>query len=136
MTMNNQSFIGKGWGFPVLFSNNGGEIIMSEGQMNIDQSLDIILSTETAERFIQPYFGCSLQRFIYENYDTLLITQLKDMISNAILMYEPRIDLMNIEINKDPNSFNVVLISMEYRIRSTNTRENKVYPFYLTEANI
>ena len=133
--MESQGFLGKGWNFPVTFMRNGGEVVMSSGQKNIDQSLNVLLSTEIAERLMHPHFGCNLKQCIYEELSAILISKIKDTISYAILMYERRIDLSNIEVSRDPDNFHIVLINIEYKVLSTNTRSNKVYPFYLIEAN-
>lgn len=133
--MKQQDFLGKGWNFPVTFTLNGGEVVMSKGQKNINQSLDVILSTEITERLMHPNFGCNLQQCIYEEFSANLVSKIKDTVSYAILMYEPRIELSGVEVSRDPNNFNTVLINISYNILSTNTRGNKVYPFYLMEAN-
>lgn len=133
--MEQQSFLGKGWNFPVTFIQNGGDVMISSGQKNIDQSLDILLSTEVAERLMHPHFGCNLRQYIYEELGANLISKIKDTVSYAILMYEPRIEVSSITVSKDQSNFYTVLINIEYNILSTNTRSNKVYPFYLIEAN-
>ena len=56
------------------------------------------------------------------------------MVSNAILDYEPRIDLNNLTVSESEDQDGLLLISIDYTIRSTNSRYNMVYPFYLKEA--
>lgn len=133
--MEDQSFLGRGWSFPVAFMHKGGGVLMSSDKDNIDHSLDILLSTEVSERLLQYNFGCRLQQFVYEEFNASLVSRIKDAISTAILMYESRINLLSIAINRDLTNFSKIIINMEYSIRTTNTRSNKVYPFYLTEAN-
>ena len=50
-------------------------------------------------------------------------------------LYEPRIKLINLQIDSpDPNEGSLRVL-LEYEIRSTNSRFNLVFPFYRTDAN-
>lgn len=129
------SFLGKGWSYPVSFMHNGKTVGTSTGEQNIQDSLEILLSTELSERLMHPYFGCGLKRFIYDEINADLISKIKDIVSNAILIYESRIDLVNVKVHLDPGTYGLLIININFVIRSTNTRSNKVYPFYLTEAS-
>ena len=128
----NVSFLGKGWSFPPSFDNAGNEVIMRQGEPDIQDSLKILLSTSLGERIMQPRYGCNLSDLLFDTLDTTLTTELKNRILNGILFFEPRIDVEKIELT--PNELGgLVLISIDYIIRTTNTRGNLVYPFYLTE---
>jgi phage baseplate assembly protein W len=45
--------------------------------------------------------------------------------------WEPRIDLLDISVETDSAESNLILIRVAYRIRTTNTVQNLVYPFYI-----
>ena len=61
-----------------------------------------------------------------------------DIISNsikeAILLHEPRILLLAIDLNRNHKHAGVVNISLDYMIPATNSRFNMVFPFYFNEA--
>lgn len=134
-----ESFIGRGWSFPPQFDRNTGSVRMVRHTEDIDQSLSILLSTSLGERVMQPKYGCNLVEFEFEPANNALISYLIDLVENAILLYEPRIQVENIEITP-PESFDLIegkiIISVDYRVRETNSRFNYVYDFYLTEANV
>ena len=46
-------------------------------------------------------------------------------------MWEPRIDVLDVYAAADPQRPNVLLVEIDYAIRSNNSRFNLVYPFYL-----
>ena len=129
------SFLGKGWSFPISFTRGGQDIIMVSAEVGIEQSLEILLTTEVSERLMHPYFGCELNQFIYEEITQGLIGSIKNVITNAIVFHEPRIDLIKIEITQDKINRDLLLINITYLVRATNTRSNKVYPFYLKEGS-
>jgi phage baseplate assembly protein W len=131
---NDQSFLGKGWSFPPNFTQNGGEVEMVSGPEDIHQSLQILFATQLGERVMQDEFGCDLNSFLFEEIDQGLINSLTGIISDAILYHEPRIAMDRLEITGSASEPGLLLISIDYTIRSTNSRYNMVYPFYLKEA--
>lgn len=129
-----QSYLGIGWSFPPNFNSHSKEIIMSVSQEDIEQSLEILLSTRPGERVMQPSYGCNLDIMLFEPLTVTLITYIKDLVRKAILFYEARIDANRIDVSADSVNDGIILIEVDYTIRSTNSRFNFVYPFYLEEA--
>ncbi|MBC3832636.1 GPW/gp25 family protein [Undibacterium amnicola] len=128
------SFLGTGWSFPPEFSRRG-KVSMVSAEEDIKQSLLILLSTSPGERVMQPTFGCGLKHHIYENIDESTITILKDLITRAILFFEPRVKLEMILSDASAAYEGRLDFTIMYRIISTNTRHNIVYPFYLREGS-
>ncbi len=131
-----QSFLGTGWSFPPSFTKGGAEVKMVSGSEDIHQSLQILLSTGLGERVMQEDFGCDLSRTLFEEIDQSLINSLNSIISDAILYHEPRIALDDLDISESQTQLGLLLISLTYTIKSTNSRFNMVYPFYINEASI
>jgi|SRR5690554_2099201 len=127
------SFLGKGWSFPPSFDPINRQVEMLSGEKDIKNSLEILLATRLGERVMQPLFGCNLDDMVFENLDTTLITEIKNKVETSILYFEPRINLTNIEVISQAESYNRVLISIDYSVRATNSRSNLVFPFYLLE---
>ncbi|MDJ0715448.1 MAG: GPW/gp25 family protein [Prochloraceae cyanobacterium] len=130
---NNNSFLGTGWSFPPTFNRDAGGIEMVSDEEDIHQSLEILFSTRPGERLMQPDFGCELSQFLFEEISQSLITGIRGIISDAIIYHEPRIKLNNLDISESKAISGLLLISIDYTIRSTNSRFNLVYPFYINE---
>ncbi|HAN77009.1 MAG TPA: hypothetical protein DCQ31_04150 [Bacteroidales bacterium] len=126
-------FIGKGWSFPPEFTKGSTGIKIVTGQEDIEQSLYILLSTRIGERFMLPNFGCDLSILLFESMDEGLQKRLEDMIRGAILLYETRINVEKIVFDYRVDD-GLVNIDIQYIIRTTNTRTNIVYPYYLNEG--
>ena len=107
---------------------------MVSGTDDIEQSLQILLSTQLGERVMQDEFGCDLNSMLFAEIDQSLMNSLTGLISDAILYHEPRIKMEDLEISESEAERGLLLISMDYTVRSTNSRYNMVYPFYLNEA--
>jgi len=125
------SFLGRGWAFPLDFS--GGNAKMSGGEDDVEESLRILLNTYPGERLMRPEFGCRLRDFCFAEYNATLIAQIQECISHAILMFEPRVSITEVDVTKDEEKF-CLLIEIHYVIRATNTRRNLVFPFYINEG--
>jgi phage baseplate assembly protein W len=132
----NNSFLGKGWSFPPTFNKGSRKVEILEGAEDIASSLQILLSTTLGERVMQPRYGCNLVDMLFENLTTTLHTEMLNRIQKAILVYEPRIDLKKVDLIPQDYGSSLVMISIDYVVRSTNTRSNLVFPFYQTESGI
>jgi uncharacterized protein len=128
-------FLGTGWAFPPSFDWRSKEAVMSSQVEDIEQSLHILLSTVPGERVMQPTYGCGIKRMVFENVNENTLTEMKDVIAKAILFFEVRITLHEIDIDlSDFDLDGVVRLKLDYTVRTTNTRTNMVYPLYLREG--
>lgn len=127
------SFLGTGWGFPPEFSRRGA-VRMVSAEEDIGESLRLLLGTTPGERVMQPSFGCGLKAHVYDSINESTITILKDVISRAILFFEPRVVLDHILVDSSAEMEGRLDFQIAYTVISTNTRHNIVYPFYLREG--
>lgn len=127
-------FLGRGLSFPPAFDKRTKDLRMVEGPADIRQSLEIILSTRQRERPLAPAFGCNLDQLLFEPITLSFITKLQNLVGDALLLYEPRIEVKGVNIEPDSNNEGLLLIKVDYKIPSANSRFNFVYPFYLEEG--
>ncbi len=132
--MENKSFLGTGWAFPPTFKKSLQTNEMVSDEQDILQSLQILFSTQLKERVMRSEYGCDLSPLLYENITTTLKTKIKADIENAILLFEPRISLENVLFKSDDENTGIIYLEIVFKIKSTNSRKNFVYPFYLEEG--
>jgi phage baseplate assembly protein W len=130
------TFLGRGWSFPPMFSRNRSlpGVDMLEQEADIASSLEILLSTVPGERVMLPQYGCNLQELVFENLDTRMKTLMADKVESAILYFEPRIELESVRLDDSRELEGVVLIEVIYRVKTTNSRFNFVFPYYKVEG--
>ncbi|MFH0783132.1 MAG: GPW/gp25 family protein [Pseudomonadota bacterium] len=128
------SFLGSGWSFPPTFSLAEKGVEMTSDEEDIRKSLEILLSTSRGERILQPEYGCNLQELLFEPMSTTLKTYVAVLIEHSILHFEPRINLKSVRIEPAPPGEGRVDIVIDYAVRTTNSRYNLVYPFYLERS--
>ncbi len=129
------SFLGRGWSFPPEFDAISGTVNMTENEDDIAASLRILLGTTAGERLLHPKYGLNMQEYLFDPLNTSMQTLLKDRVKTNILVYEPRINLLLLDVDVSQQLQGKIIFTLEYEIRATNSRFNLVYPFYLTDGN-
>jgi phage baseplate assembly protein W len=127
-------FLGRGWGFPPAFSNSAQTVLMVEDIEDIRQSLYILLHTSRGERVMVPTYGCDLWQYVFRTVTTSLLSELRDVVRDAIETWEQRIELSGVKATASPDQAGRVDIEIDYRVRLTNVAGNLVFPFYLADA--
>lgn len=125
-------FLGRGWAFPV--SAPDGRIALVAGADAIEQAVEIILGTSPGERVMRPEFGCGIWELVMEPNTAQLHGRVQLRVRDALTRWEPRIDVTDVRVEAPPDQNNVLLIRIDYRIRSNNAAYNLVYPFFLEEG--
>ncbi|MCC6456783.1 MAG: GPW/gp25 family protein [Caldilineaceae bacterium] len=125
-----KEFIGQGLAFP-LQVNPRGELTLVTGATDIEQSIGIILGTIPGERVMRPDFGCRAWELIFAPNSMATQTQLAGYVREALEFWEPRIELLNIDVNLDPNNDSALLVEIQYEIKTTHDQRSIVYPFYI-----
>lgn len=126
-------FLGRGFAFPPSFA--GGQVAMVEDEADIHQSLQILFGTLPGERVLQPQFGLDMTPLLFEPLTTTLRTLLIDRITTTLLIHEPRIRVIELVVDDSEALQGLLQIRLGYSVRSTNSRFNLVYPYYLGDAN-
>ena len=125
-----QAFLGSGWAFPIALSETGG-IAASQNDVKIRESIGLILSTAKGERVMLPEFGCDIHDFPFAVVNTATLTMMKTAVKDALMIWEPRIEVLGVEAETTDLRQGVLYLQVNYRIRTTNAEQNLVYPFYL-----
>ena len=128
--------LGKGWKYPIQLDEQN-EIALAKGEEDIQEAIWIILSTAFGERLMHPDFGCGIHELVFAPNNTGTAGLARFYVEDALTRWEPRIDVEEVEVQMDPAEQELLLISVSYRVRTTDSRYNLVYPFYLTRgANV
>ncbi len=122
-------FLGRGWRFPV--SLHEGQIAKATGEDAVRQSIWTILLTAPGERMMRPDFGCGIGDLVFGVNDARTAGAVADAVRSALALWEPRIDVLDVYAAPDASQANLLLVEINYQVRSTNSRYNLVYPFYL-----
>jgi uncharacterized protein len=131
-----KAFLGKGWSFPVQPDKPNKDISLAAHEEDIRQAILIILETNQGERMMRPEFGAGLLALVFEPLNTTTISLVKHRVREALITWEPRINIQEVSVTIDATTGNRLNIEISYQVRSTNTFYNLVYPFYLQEGQL
>ncbi len=128
-------FLGAGWKFPVgPQPAEPAHVARIADEDGIRQSIWIVLATAPGERVMRPDFGCGIHDLIFASNDATTAGRVAQAVRQALVRWEPRIDLLDVEVDATPDDPTLLLIRITYRVRSTNSRFNLVYPSYLERS--
>lgn len=125
-----EEFIGRGWAFPVRTASNGS-ILLVQRDREVEESLRLILSTVPGERPMRPDFGCAIHHFMFAPIDGTTAGRIAAEVERAIERWEPRVDLLDVVVERSPSDPSVLYIDIVYSIRGGNDPRNLVFPFYV-----
>ena len=125
----NPDFIGAGWAFPLGVGPQGG-IALVRREVELEQAMRLILSTYPGERPMRPEFGSRIRDFVFRSVNVDTIAELSQEVRNALLRWEPRVDIEAVLVIPDPSDEGALYIDIQYVVKDTNDRRNLVVPFY------
>src|SRR5258707_6819774 len=109
-----RSFLGTGWRFPIQVDPRDGKIACAEYEESVRQAIWIILGTAKGERVMRPDFGCGIYELVFEVNSSSTAGRLAQEVRDALLMFEPRIDVLDVQVKAAGNG-EVMLISIDYQ---------------------
>lgn len=121
--------VGKGWGFP-LGVDDLGRVALASGADDIEQAVQIIISTPLNSRIMRPTFGCRIHELLFAPLNSSTTTAAEHYVREALAMWEPRIAVVDVSVERDPEQPACMLIYLTYQVASTHDERALVYPFY------
>ncbi len=128
-----KAFLGVGWAFPPCAAKDGSTELVAY-EKDVYEAIWIILSTDWGERVMRPDFGAGLKSFVFSPLNQTTLQRVQTRVQESLVKWEPRIDVEQVSVSIDKSERSKLLIAITYRVRSTNARQNLVYPFYLEEG--
>lgn len=134
-------FLGVGWPFPLADAsgqprlNKDGSLKLSEYEESVRESIWIVLGTAKGERVMRPTFGCGIYDLVFEVNSASTAGLVAQEVRDALLYFEPRIDVLDVQVQAGGAGGEQMLISIDYQVRATNNVFNLVYPFYLERSS-
>jgi phage baseplate assembly protein W len=125
-----EEFIGAGWAFPMRVDSSGG-IALVRRERELEESMRLILGTAPGERPMRPEFGCGIHDYVFAPADATTAGRIAYDVRAALDRWEPRVDIVDVEVGFDPEVEATLFIDITYSIRGTNDRRNLVFPFYV-----
>jgi len=86
---------------------------------SVRQSLLMLISTRPGERVMRPEYGCDLHRLVFSPNDDTTAGLAIHFVRQAVERWEPRVEILRVDANRDPYESTRLAIVLDYRVRST-----------------
>ncbi len=130
-----EALIGIGWSNPPRFFKGANQVHMTKDVENINENLKTLFSTHVGERVSNKQYGTRLKDLMFSTQDIMLEVEVKESLTTAIKLFEPRILVDEIVFDSSSQLDGFITIHVSYSIRKINSRHNFVYPFYIHEGS-
>jgi uncharacterized protein len=124
--------LGVGWAFPIRPVD--GRLQFVRHEEDVAQAINLILETARRERVMRPDFGGGLRDQVFASNSPQTQRAIEAEVRRALVEHEQRIDVESVRAAASPDTPNLLLIEIDYVVRSNNSTFNLVFPFYLTEG--
>ena len=93
------------------------DILRIEDVDAVKRSVRNLVQTNFYERPFHPELGCGIRGLLFENYSPIIGIFLKRKIAEVINRYEPRVSLVNVTLDDDPDR-NGLKVSLYFYVQN------------------
>lgn len=90
----------------------------------VSQALLMLISTRPGERVMRPEYGCQLFRLAFSRNDDTTAGLAIHYVRRAIDLWEPRIEVLRLDANRNVDHPSRLDIDLQYRLRTSARVEN------------
>ena len=101
---------------------------------SIRQAILMLLSTAPGERVMRPDYGCELYRLIFSPNDDTTAGLAAHYVRRALEYWEPRIQLLKVDAEGDPEYPERLRVYVSYRLRATGRLDDLVHTIDLAKG--
>lgn len=89
----------------------------------VRQALLLLLLTRPGERVLRPTYGCELHKLLFWPNDDTTAGLAIHYVRQAIERWEPRVDRVRVDAQRNPETDSRLDITLAYRVRSTGDED-------------
>ena len=130
-----KEFLGAGVAFPFGVDAQG-QLAMNSLDDHVRQSILLIAQTGKGERVMRSDFGAGLEALVFSPANPATAALVQQRLKDSLIRYEPRIEVLSIDAEIDAAVPETITVTLQYRVRRTDTTFNLVFPFYLERGQL
>ncbi len=111
-----------------------GGIALVDTHESVRQAILLLLSTIPGERVMRPNYGCHLYRLVFSPNDETTAGLAIHYVRQAIALWEPRIEVLGLDAERNDETPEELLISLDYRVKATQQLDTTTFSFNLVEG--
>ena len=92
-----------------------GELYTKKDAAAVKQALKNIILTNRFEKPFKPHYGADIRSLLFELADPDIDEEIKEKIKNTVARYEPRAEILDIDVNAQPDA-NSIGVTITFRV--------------------
>ncbi len=104
---------------PGLAVRPTGGLAMVEMGESVRQAIFLLLTTIPGERVMRPDYGCDLHQLVFSPNDETTAGLAIHFVRRALDLFEPRVDVVHIDAQANPDDSGRLDVTLDYRIRAS-----------------
>jgi phage baseplate assembly protein W len=100
-----------------------GDLAIKRDEEAVKESIKNLLLTDRGERLFQPNLGGDIRAMLFENNTPATIKIMQEQVKATIQSYEPRVELINVEVTSSLDT-NTVRINVLFYIKNNENPIN------------
>ena len=103
--------------FDITFRANPitGQLNILKNNAAVKRALRNLILTNRYERPFRPNFGSTITESLFDNFDSLTVSNVKEAIKIAVSDHEPRVQLLDVRVNVTPDQ-NSMRVTIYFRV--------------------
>jgi phage baseplate assembly protein W len=101
---------------------------MVAGDESVRQAILLLLTTRPGERVMRPDYGCDLYQLAFWANDDTTAGLAIHFVQRALATWEPRIDVVRLDAQRDPEYPERLYVLLEYRTRASQRLDQLTIP--------
>ena len=99
------------FGKDLLLNPVSSDVSRKINEEDVKESIKNLILTDRGERLFQPEVGCDIRAMLFENFTQETVDTLRNMVFETIQTYEPRCDLLGVDVTGriDSNEIRVII---------------------------
>jgi len=85
----------------------------------IKRALRNLILTDSGEKFFEPLYGGNIRALLFENLDRVTEITIKENIKDTVRQFEPRVTVVDVDVNSNRIDNNDITISIIFRINES-----------------
>lgn len=126
MESNGREYLGTTIAYPIVIAN--GKAVLVSGVDAVRQSVLDILQTQIGEVAFNREYGSEVTRLLFEQTDEILIGSLEVYITDALRIWERRVNFVRTLINIDTDN-GLIHITCQYYLLNQNELESTTFTY-------
>jgi phage baseplate assembly protein W len=110
---------GRSEGVAGLVTDTTGSTSTVDGDESVRQAILLLLTTRPGERLMRPEYGSHLHRLVFGPNDHTAAGLAIHYVRRALTRWEPRVEIVELDAEADPDRPTQLSISLTYRVRAS-----------------